>query len=1411
MGQCLSQSSCASRPSDSGGRPCHKVQHVVNSNLTSPLPADEQRPQQAAKAEDKCLELYPFPSSASDGTSTQPSAAYFTTESSVARDTPSQVVKHCHADARQLAVERKLNSTGAPLPQSEQQFTSLAVPSACVSSSIASSGCRLANPQQDARAVKDRREDAAVNPDEIVVSQGGCCGPVKRKELKAMEGPDLSISTREAHDNGLSGLPHDLIRYGAPRPANEEARMATVRALRTMEMQDCPELDLILKVICRIYQAPAACVTLLDSDHVFICSAEGTMSPTHRPWSVAMCPWMLLGPNPSAMAVGDLAADARFAKSLHVAGGTRSYLTSPLVASNGHRLGAICFTDVKPRRFDAGDCRLMNNCAELAIRALESHLNVKERLGLSSPKHRGKPLARRLGSGSGTRAGGNDLDTDDGTLMEEYANRVRDVAEVDEAVVLLLDSRTPGWTILYVSPSWDELTGMDRAEVMGATLNEVMAHVNGDPRVVWEGVEREAAAGKAFVTPRVYCKVSPAVTFYLSFRPAGSDDLDDQTVTLGVPASVPQAVSAATSKLFFARLHTTPDPPANTAVQSAAASNILTTGRRLPPNIAINPVQGLTEMFQGLVVGQVLGQGSYGTVYHARWHGVDVAIKVQDMHIRNTEERARAEFEVGLGQRLHHVNVVHTLSHASALLERNHASGALDSNGSNVWNAGLQFAPLGFTVTSRASACAGACGRESTAPDSTENLAMGLVGAPAFIPFFLGNNDESAASSVHGDSAKDQPSLVDGPDPLTTDGGASNGGGEATGLQPISAAALAAAPPSSLTVASGPNALVCVALPSGAHVPMLRNPQRPGAAVGPAAAALAAAAAAAGGCVMPALNFARGSSRSGSPHCPGTATPSATAARTPAPTSHCNIGPAAAGIAKIGPSLIPRSGEESLVSEAAGRVTARASVTHLADNAMAATRVTAMSRANGSVGSCATADGDDADGAGGGAALTLVPFLTSSAMAAAGCSIAAEVDGVAPPVTHGGANGLSKGCFGSTFQYSSGTRGSAGCGAVVSTIQNLALDLALEGDGKKGPVHLLKNQLQQPGTGGQESGGEEGDRTFKAEDVQQPERQQSKELFRCEQARESTLRQQPQHSGTLALSGTYNGMPLLPYVDGGAGGFGIMNIISGATPRVAPGGGASGVECHNTATGVCTTMQGAIEADLSGLSYPLDVRLWMVLEFMDKGSLQDAIDRGWLREGRTTDHGPDYPAVLATAQDIAAAVAHLHSHDVVHGDLSAVNILLQSVRQQGDGSKRNDVPVDSSGRGFVAKVSDFGLSMQLKRTNEAVKTGAYGTITHMAPEVLRDSALSKPADVYSIGVLLWQMVTGSRPWAGLSHLQVSVEVGTNMRQLQWPSWVHSGVRLLGQRCLSPKPDERPTAAQMQAELAELMRQVPQYG
>jgi serine/threonine protein kinase len=76
--------------------------------------------------------------------------------------------------------------------------------------------------------------------------------------------------------------------------------------------------------------------------------------------------------------------------------------------------------------------------------------------------------------------------------------------------------------------------------------------------------------------------------------------------------------------------------------------------------------------------------------------------------------------------------------------------------------------------------------------------------------------------------------------------------------------------------------------------------------------------------------------------------------------------------------------------------------------------------------------------------------------------------------------------------------------------------------------------------------------------------------------------------------------------------------------------------------------------------------------------LQDAVDRGWLREGPA---GPvSALKLLATAAEIAAGMLQLHSRGIIHGDLSAFNVLLSSA----------DPAAAVGQRGFVAKIGDFG-------------------------------------------------------------------------------------------------------------------------
>jgi serine/threonine protein kinase len=64
-----------------------------------------------------------------------------------------------------------------------------------------------------------------------------------------------------------------------------------------------------------------------------------------------------------------------------------------------------------------------------------------------------------------------------------------------------------------------------------------------------------------------------------------------------------------------------------------------------------------------------------------------------------------------------------------------------------------------------------------------------------------------------------------------------------------------------------------------------------------------------------------------------------------------------------------------------------------------------------------------------------------------------------------------------------------------------------------------------------------------------------------------------------------------------------------------------------------------------------------------------------------------------------------------------------------------------------ARAPDFGLSRNMD-VQTRVETRTYGTITHMAPEVLRANIVSKAADVYSFGVILWEMAAGCRAWVG---------------------------------------------------------------
>ena len=120
---------------------------------------------------------------------------------------------------------------------------------------------------------------------------------------------------------------------------------------------------------------------------------------------------------------------------------------------------------------------------------------------------------------------------------------------------------------------------------------------------------------------------------------------------------------------------------------------------------------------------------------------------------------------------------------------------------------------------------------------------------------------------------------------------------------------------------------------------------------------------------------------------------------------------------------------------------------------------------------------------------------------------------------------------------------------------------------------------------------------------------------------------------------------------------------------------------------------------------------WLVMEFCDQGTLQDALDKNLLRAKLASgEYGPDLPVIVHTAWEVASALHYLHSQGIIHGDLTAWNIMLSSVA--GTVSSGSE-PGRSN---FIAKVADFGLSRSMD-TRSKIKTRTYGTITHMPPEV----------------------------------------------------------------------------------------------
>ena len=137
-----------------------------------------------------------------------------------------------------------------------------------------------------------------------------------------------------------------------------------------------------------------------------------------------------------------------------------------------------------------------------------------------------------------------------------------------------------------------------------------------------------------------------------------------------------------------------------------------------------------------------------------------------------------------------------------------------------------------------------------------------------------------------------------------------------------------------------------------------------------------------------------------------------------------------------------------------------------------------------------------------------------------------------------------------------------------------------------------------------------------------------------------------------------------------------------------------------------------------------DDRVALVLEYVEGRDLRDELAAG----------GVDRRTAAMIGADVADALAYIHARGIVHRDLKPGNLLIPVV-----------VPGSTAPR---AKLTDFGIARIIDSTHLTSAGSMIGTVGYLSPEQAMGASIGAPSDVYSLGLVLLECLTGSRPFGG---------------------------------------------------------------
>lgn len=173
----------------------------------------------------------------------------------------------------------------------------------------------------------------------------------------------------------------------------------------------------------------------------------------------------------------------------------------------------------------------------------------------------------------------------------------------------------------------------------------------------------------------------------------------------------------------------------------------------------------------------------------------------------------------------------------------------------------------------------------------------------------------------------------------------------------------------------------------------------------------------------------------------------------------------------------------------------------------------------------------------------------------------------------------------------------------------------------------------------------------------------------------------------------------------------------------------------------------------------------LVMEYAEDGSLYAFL-------GRHRSHMLAFEHILHWARQIALGMNYLHNEapvKVIHRDLKSKNVVIT--------------------KDHVCKICDFGAS---RFAGSTTKMSLVGTYAWMAPEVIQSLPVSDACDVWSFGVVLWELLTHEVPFKGIEGFQIAWMVVENGKRLAIPSSCPKAFQTLMERCWAANPKQRPS-------------------